>query len=199
MKDQFIQRLRDTHREGMEKVIDALEKIKFFEAPASVQRHLSQPEGLLRHSLSVCDTALALRETVIAMNPNLEKDLKKESIVIAALLHDICKADIYVSKQKWRKDEHDRWESYEGYDTDYSRFPVGHGEKSVIMLLQLGLKLEKPEVLAIRWHMGGFDLPFQSYDIKQNLSMANNKFPLVSLIQAADMLSTFLMEPKGDK
>ena len=199
MKDQFIQRLCDTQREGMEKVIDALEKIKFFEAPASVQRHLSQPGGLLQHSLSVCDTALALRETLVAMNPDLDKDLKKESIVIASLLHDICKADIYVVKQKWRKDEHDRWESYAGYDTDYSRFPVGHGEKSVIMLLQLGLKLEKQEVLAIRWHMGGFDLPFQSFDIKQNLSMANNKYPLVSLIQSADMLSTFLLEPKGEK
>ena len=194
MKQQFIQKLRDTQREGIEEVINYFEKAKFFEAPASVKRHLSQPGGLLEHSLNVCRMALALREKAIELRPELEKRLPEDSVVICALLHDLCKATLYKTVKKWRKDENDHWETYDTYDTDYSRFPVGHGEKSVINLLRLGLKLNNDEILAIRWHMGPWDMPFQSYDIKQNYSEANNRFPLVSLIHSADNLATFLLE-----
>ena len=36
---------------------------------------------------------------------------------------------------------------------DYFDLPVGHGEKSVIMLLRWGLRMTDDEILAIRWHM----------------------------------------------
>jgi hypothetical protein len=96
--------------------------------------------------------------------------------------------------QKYRKDDYGRWETYDAYESDSSRFPVGHGEKSVIMLLQLGLKLKKEEIVAIRWHMGAWDLSFQSFEQKTNISEANDRFPLASLLQAADSLSTHLLE-----
>ena len=58
----------------------------------------------------------------------------------------MCKTTLYRKVQKYRKDEYGRWETYDAYESDSSRFPVGHGEKSVIMLLQLGLKLKKEEI-----------------------------------------------------
>ena len=122
--------------------------------------------------------AQMLRMQTIGMRPELEKQLPEDSVTIAALLHDVCKANIYKTVQKWRKDENNRWESYDAYDTDYSRFPVGHGEKSVIMLLRLGLQLTNDEIIAIRWHMGAWNLPMQSYEDKQNISVAYDGCPL---------------------
>ena len=192
--ERYKQLLLDTGRDGIDKVINALEKLGFFKAPASAHRHLNYEGGLLIHSLNVYDMAMSLRGAVLQVRPEMEQKLSTESITIAALLHDVCKSDIYVQKEKFRKDANDRWEKYIGYDVDYSRFPVGHGEKSVIMLLQLGLKLKKDGVLAIRWHMSAWELAQQSADAKGNISAANGNFPLVSLIQSADQFATFMLE-----
>lgn len=54
-KERFIELLRSTKREGIEKLIDFLEKTDFFTAPASTRFHMSCEEGLLQHSLNVYD------------------------------------------------------------------------------------------------------------------------------------------------
>lgn len=36
-----------------------------------------------------------LREQMININPDLEERLPEDSVVIASLLHDVCKANIY--------------------------------------------------------------------------------------------------------
>ena len=64
------------------------------------------------------------------------------------------------------------WESYNGYGVDYSGLPLGHGEKSVIRLLRWGLEMKDDEIIAIRWHMSGFDLAFQSPEILNNYGAA---------------------------
>ncbi|MBR3445709.1 MAG: HD domain-containing protein [Prevotella sp.] len=199
MKEQFIKLLQATKRTGIESVVSYLEQAGFFLAPASVSRHLSHEGGLLEHSLNVWKMAQMLRMQTIGMRPELEKQLPEDSITIAALLHDVCKANIYKTVQKWRKDENNRWESYDAYDTDYSRFPVGHGEKSVIMLLRLGLQLTNDEIIAIRWHMGAWNLPMQSYEDKQNISVAYDGCPLAAIIQAADALATHILETKKEE
>lgn len=194
-KEEFVSLLQSTGRQGMERVITYLEQVGFFSAPASVRRHLNYDGGLLEHSLNVYRVAMRLRADAIAMRPELEERLPQHSIIIAALLHDVCKANIYRRIKKWRKDdENNRWEQYDTYDTDYSRLPVGHGEKSVIMLLSLGLKLEVDEIVAIRWHMGAWELAMQSFEAKENISQASGSYPLASIIQSADALATHLLE-----
>ena len=193
MKDEFISILEATKRKGISEVVAYLEKAGFFVAPASVNRHLSHDGGLLEHSLNVYRAALALRRQMLELRPELESRLPEESIAIATLLHDVCKANIYRKMTKYRKDDQGRWESYDGYDVDYTRFPFGHGEKSVVMLLRLGLELTNDELLAIRWHMGAWDLSFQSYESKSNISAASD-VPLVAIVQAADSLAAHLLE-----
>lgn len=193
MKQQFISLLLDTQRDGMDNVTEYLDKAGFFSAPASVNRHLSHDGGLLEHSLNVYRAAMALREKVIELKPEVEGRLPVESVAIAALLHDVCKANIYHKAIKARKNAQGRWEQYDSYEVDYTRFPMGHGEKSVVMLLRLGLTLTNDELLAIRWHMGAWDLPFQSYEEKSSISAASD-IPLVSLIQAADGLAAHILE-----
>lgn len=195
-KEEYISLLRSVNRTGVDSVVAYLNKAGFFSAPASVNRHLSHDGGLLEHSLNVCKVALRLREQMIALRPEIEERLPLESVVLAALLHDVCKANIYKKMTKYRKDANNRWEAYDGYDVDYTRFPLGHGEKSVVMLLRLGLELTNDEVLAIRWHMGAWDLSFQSFESKSNISAASD-VPLVSILQAADALAAHLLEIKN--
>ena len=92
--------LLQTGRQGVEKVIENLDKLGFFEAPASTRFHLSVKGGLVEHSVSVCRTAVKLRELAIAEKPELETRLPLESVMLAALLHDVCKAEIYKTTYK---------------------------------------------------------------------------------------------------
>lgn len=164
MKEEFIALLKETGREGVDYVIEDLEDLGFFEAPASSAFHLNRDGGLVEHSLNVCRVALKLRESMVDMDESLAMELPKDSIIIASLLHDACKADIYKPVIKKHKNKYGVWEDKPGYDVDYSNFPLGHGEKSVIMLLRSGL------------------------------DAAKCKSPLVSLIQAADNLAATLLE-----
>lgn len=195
MKDRFTSLLLSTGREGIQQTITNLEKLGFFEAPASTRFHLAEKSGLLQHSLHVYDTAMKLREQMISMNPELEARLPEDSVTICALLHDICKAEIYkVGFRNKKNEETGRWESVPVYETDYSHFPIGHGEKSVIRLMTWGIKLLMDEMLAIRWHMSAWNLPFQDYEAQGNISAARDKSPLVTILQCADMLASGILE-----
>ena len=64
-KGKFIELLRSTGREGVDHIIEVIEGMGFFTAPASTKFHLSNEGGLLQHSLNVCEMALGLRELII--------------------------------------------------------------------------------------------------------------------------------------
>ena len=53
MKEEFLQILRKVKREGIEELINFLEKSDFFKAPASTRFHGSYEGGLVEHSLKV--------------------------------------------------------------------------------------------------------------------------------------------------
>jgi hypothetical protein len=197
-KERFIWLLRSTERDGMDDCIEELEELGFFEAPASSKFHLNEDGGLMQHSLNVCDTALKIREAMIEMDDSLRESLSQESVIIASLLHDVCKADIYRKAVKRQKNNFGIWVDVPGYDVDYSNLPLGHGEKSAIVLLRSGLDLTDDELLAIRWHMNAWEMPFQSPDIKGNFNAAKEICPLVSVVQAADTLASNLLERKAE-
>lgn len=192
-KAKFIELLKSTDRAGVDKVITGLEKLGFFDAPASSKHHLAEKGGLVKHSLNVCYQAMAIANAQIGLDPNLSKRLPSDSVRLVALLHDVCKAEIYKPELKHRKNPDGRWEDYYGYMQDYSYCPLGHGEKSVIRLLRMGLDLTNDEILAIRWHMAGWDLA-DSYEAKGNFNAACEKSPLLSILIAADELATRISE-----
>lgn len=194
MRERFCQLLRQTNRENIEYVIEDLDAWGFFTAPASVRNHFNFAGGLLAHSLNVYDAAMAIRGAMIPLRPELEKQLPEDSVAIAALLHDVCKSSIYKLVTRRRKSEIGTWEDVQSYEVDYSDLPVGHGEKSVIMLLRSGLDLEDAEICAIRWHMSPWDMPMQSIEMDKNLRTAQRQSPLTSLIHAADSLAAHMLE-----
>ena len=195
-KKEFIELLKTTNRQGIDDLVEELEDLGFFKAPASTKFHLNEDGGLVQHSLNVCKAALSMRKSMIELDDSLLEALPKDSVIIASVLHDTCKADIYKPTMKKEKNRFGMWCDVPGYDVDYSNFPLGHGEKSVIVLLRSGFELTDDEIMAIRWHMNAWDLPFQSYDIKSNFNKAKEICPLLSLVQAADCLASNLLERK---
>ena len=193
-KEKFISLLKSTNRKGVNQLLSLLEEKGFFEAPASTRFHLSKNGGLLQHSINVYDVAMKVRSAMIELDERLKDAFPEDSVIIASLLHDVCKADIYKQCIKRQKNDNGSWVDTLGYDTDYSIFPLGHGEKSVIVLLRSGMELTDDEIIANRWHMNAWDLPFQSYEAKSNLNVAREHFPLLTLIQTADGLSSALIE-----
>ena len=194
-KERFCEILKATGRAGVDKVLAGLEELGFFTAPASTRFHGSEPGGLLAHSLKVYDQARVLREVECKMISGLDVKVPVESIAIAALLHDVCKAEVYKEVEKFRKDQDGKWEKYKTYGVDYSDFPMGHGEKSVMRLLRWGLEMTEDEMLAIRWHMGGFDIA-DSPEARASFTAAGAKCPLLAILIAADGLAAHIVETK---
>ena len=50
------------------------------------------------------------------------------------------------------------------------------------------------EIMAIRWHMAGFDLAFQSPESRANYGAAMERCPLLAIIKAADGLAAHMLE-----
>ncbi len=198
-KEEFIELLRSTEREGVDDVIEELERIGFFVAPASAGHHLNTEGGLLLHSLNTCHAALAIWESMKALEPSLNNEVKRESIIISALLHDVCKSDIYKRSVKKRKNTLGQWEDTEGYKVTYKKFPMGHGEKSLVVVLLSGMELYDDEMLAIRWHMGAWGVNQNSFEDVRNFDTAQKLYPLVAIIHAADCMAANVMERTGSE
>ena len=110
-KNEFIKLLQSTERDDVDYVIEDIERLGFFDAPASSRFHLNYDGGLCEHSLNVCKVALRLRDQMIDMKPELEALLPKDSVIVASLLHDVCKANYYQeSTRNVKNKETGRWE-----------------------------------------------------------------------------------------
>ncbi len=185
-------------RKGIDELLDYLEnKTDFFTAPSSTKFHLNTPGGLCKHCLNVFETAMKINEHILLPKQNagesiFPEPLKVESIAIAALFHDLCKCGLYKQTEKWKKDENNRWVSYIGYEVN-DEFPFGHGEKSCYVI-NFFLKLTREELLAIRWHMGMYDIGESGSSNRFTFYSACDKSPLVVLLQLADMSSSHWFE-----
>lgn len=183
VKAKIIVLLSDTGRTGIDKVVKYLDETDFFVAPASTNYHGNYEGGLAEHSLNVYDL-------LKVKNKQYDLGLADETIAITAILHDICKVNLYHKCTKNRKNEKtQKWESYEGYGFE-DDFPVGHGEKSIIRLQQF-IKLSRDEIFMIRWHMGPNDENWS------NTNAMNKAFSLCKgalALHTADMEASYLLE-----
>ncbi len=180
MKEEFIKLLKSTNREGIDNLIEFMEKTDFFKAPASTRYHGAYEGGLVEHSLKVYEI---LRKKV--KTAPIEIDIEEESLIIIALLHDICKVNYYKVDYRNAKNQFGEWEKVPYYTIE-DTIPYGHGEKSVMMLSEY-IKLTSEEKYCIRWHMG-FSEPKESY---ATLGQAYKKFPLALLVNEADLEATY--------
>lgn len=185
--DEFKNIMSRIKREGIEDLMNYIESSDFFTAPASTKFHSSFEGGLLVHSMNVYNRLKYRIE-----NDELYKDLNvsDETIAIVALLHDICKADIYTIEYRAKK-INGIWTDMPVYIMN-DTFPFGHGEKSAYIISKY-IDLTDEEAIAIRYHMGAF------VEGEMNgASNAFNKYPLALALHIADSEASSIMEKEEE-
>lgn len=189
-KQQFLNIFaKHVHRDGIDKLLEYMtNKSDFFTAPASTRFHGAYDGGLAQHSLNVYE---CLKEYLARPRVSETYGLKAsdETIAICALLHDLCKANVYARGTRNVKNEHGVWEQVPTYFFE-DNLPYGHGEKSVYMITGF-MRLTREEAFAIRYHMG-----FSGTEDKLNVGKAFEMFPLAFALSTADMEATYFVEGK---
>lgn len=177
--------LRATKREGINYLCEWMLSTDWAIAPASTYHHGSYSGGLVDHS---CDVFAAFMLRWSTLKELLEPNFGYDSVVISTLLHDVCKINTYEIEYKNRKDDNGNWHKVEGWRRN-PKFKMGHAAKSVGIIQQY-IKLTPDEMLAIYWHMGGYDLSMYSSGNEQ--SGAFHDCMLAYLVHSADMDSCYL-------
>ena len=168
--DECINLLRSTKRDGVEDLIRHITRMGYFEAPGSL-RHHRFVGGLVSHSLETYHKAMELREEKISKGFSPEQ-IPVDSVIIAALMHDLCKADVL----RYNSEQHRVYEC-KGHR--------GHGTRSVRQVGYSGFRLTPMEEDAILWHMGGRRI-CQDYEKRQSYFKSH---PLSDIIHKADRKS----------
>ena len=179
VKNEIVDLLKKVNREGIDKLIDFLDRTDFYEAPASTKFHNNFKGGLAEHSLNV------YKELKELTNNNWSD----ETLIIVGILHDLCKVNTYKVEMRNKKNQDTGVWYQEPYYTTEDMMPLGHGEKSVMLISEF-IKLTKEELYAIRWHMGGFE-PKENYNY---ISKAFEKYPLAVYAHMADIKATYIDE-----
>lgn len=184
-------------RDGLERLLEYLDTTDFYTAPSSSMYHLNEDGGLCLHSMNVFHAAMKLyeslgREVLASGEGPFRGEISAESIAVSTLFHDLCKMNIYHKTERWKKDDNGRWVSYPAYEIK-DELPLGHGEKSCYIVRGF-IKLQRDELLAIRWHMGMFDMGDSGSSLIRSFRNALEQSPLVSLVHSADFLASNLME-----
>lgn len=179
---------RDGAKELLEYLSDE-KKCDFFTAPASTRYHGAYKGGLAEHSINVYKS---LKDYLSREKIKKEFGLSfsDETVAIVALLHDVCKVNVYKTSMRNVKDDSGQWTKVPFYQFD-DKLPYGHGEKSVYMISGY-MRLSRDEAFAIRYHMG-----FSGEENKNTIGNALDMFPLALALNIADMEATFLVEGRN--
>lgn len=182
-KDRIIDLLRSTERPGIDKLIEHMDKINFFEAPCSTQYHLSREGGLAEHSLNVRNLAHSL---MYMMLPDKTAGLDNQSVTIVSLLHDIGKAsyrghDQYIPNiLKSGAQSKDK-----PYISNPDRIPIPHETVSLFIIKQF-IELTDEEEFAILYHNGLY--------VPSGRDIQGKERPLQLLLHFADMWCSRFVE-----
>lgn len=187
-KQRFIQLAKENiKREGIDKLLEYLQRTDFFDAPASAKFHSAYNGGLCDHSLNVYNRYIANLQN--EYGKDWQNKISLESATIIALFHDICKVDYYKQDVKNVKEE-GVWVQKPYFKVE-DNLPYGHGEKSVYIVNGF-LRLTREEAMAINWHMGGFDSRVRGgfYGLDQVFYT----YPTALIFHLSDIQATYLDE-----
>ena len=132
-REEISKLLLSTGRQGVDNVLQYLDDSGFYYRASSPHGHHNYPGGLAEHSLGTYKLAQASG-----------MGLPRDSVIICALLHDICKSDRF-----WFKGRSIR------QHTPKCEMDSRHSVRSIVILRDCGLSLSEAERRAIRWHMKG--------------------------------------------
>lgn len=145
-------------------LVQDLDKMGFFTAPASRHFHGAYEGGLFDHSYTVAKELADLTKRL-----NLHWEFTS-SPVIVGFYHDLCKCDLY--------------KLVDGIYEFNPEADEEHGIKSVKICKNF-LNITKEEINCIRYHMGAYEL-----DDWKNFDIAISKYPNVLYTHMADMIAS---------
>lgn len=189
---------RFIHRDGIEKLLNWLDRTDFFVAPASTQYNLCVEGGLCQHCLNVFSllTRKYFGKTPDGLTPYDERfmfdnELTLESIAIVSLLAYVHKTNCYVKDFKnvkvnnqWEKQEYWKWEEQFIY--------AGRGSKSVYIIQQY-IKLFVEEAQAIAFIYAAEDSMF-SGTADGTYKKVYEESPLAVYLHLAEMEATYILD-----
>lgn len=186
--DIFRDALMKTEREGMEDFLDFVQSIGFLDAPCSGGNHLAKKGGLLEHSVNVLKYA---EKIGVALLGGAEYNKIQDSVVIAALLHDLGKCGDY-GKSMYVDNilKSGKPSEAKPFKRNPDLLAVPHAVRS-IKLATLFIDLTEDEEWAILCHDGLYD--FMKYDLKGKETW------LQLIIHWADMWASHIIEGGSDK
>lgn len=188
LESKIIGLLESTNRKGMTYLIGDLQESGFFEEIASCRGHSSHKGGLAEHSLNVHEALVGYVDvcklrTLPPSGGQKPLAFDDNTIIIATLLHDVCKVGAYV-----RTKADDGW-------TNKRDKEKGHAILS-IQRIKKHIELTEIEEMMIKYHMGvyglkEFDERSGEYELR-NKQMANAWFhnPIVKLMYFCDEIAT---------
>lgn len=178
-------------------LLDWLDNSDFYVAPASTMYHSNYAGGLCQHSLNVYNNLMQLASLYCP------GQYSSDTLTVLALLHDISKANFYehtiVNKKVYNEhgSKHDNmgnfdWVSQDAYKVKDAaeRSLLGTHEEASALMLGTFIPLTLEETIAVMHHHCGMNDEGQFRDLSAHL----NKYPLLTLLHAADFLSTFINE-----
>lgn len=151
------------------RISNILDRLGFFDAPASTKYHGAYEGGLFDHSLAVTEHLVNLTD---GLGLNWQRP---ESPYIVGMYHDLCKCDNYVVDIETGK-----------FIYNPDMIIPGHGDKSVIMLSKY-IRLTDEEIACIRWHMGAYETDTKLWNY---YGRAIEQYPNVLFTHTADMIAS---------
>ena len=174
--------LKSTKRKGVKNLINALESLGYYNAPASTQFHLNEVGGLAEHSLNVCKTALEMNKILIKQGIEIPKD----QIIIASLLHDLGKGKYYELEEYIPNVLKNQTVSpKKPWKINKGRPPIPHAIASLHIASEY-IKLTPEESTAILYH--------DSIYVYSGMDIKNKEQPLQTLIHHADFWNARFIE-----
>lgn len=184
VKDEIIATLQKTERSGIDDLIGYMEEIGFFTAPASGGNHSHAEGGLAEHSLNVCHTAEKFSVSLYG-GKNITPEMRN-SIVIAALLHDLGKCGDF-GKQMYIPNilKSGKQSDAKPWKRNNDLLPLDHATRS-IKLATLFIDLTEDEEFAIRYHDGLYETA--------NYGVKGHETELYMILHWSDMWSSRVLE-----
>lgn len=186
--------MMSTEREGMADLLDFMEELGFYDAPASGGNHLCKDGGLLEHTVNVMQLA---EKIGVAMLGGAAYNKIHNSVIIAAGLHDLGKCGRFGSPyytenmiqdgKPTKKDPVQKYKRSEAkpYKISSDLCHIDHPLRSVELAARY-IDLTEEEEHAIFYHDGAYGS--LAYDLK------GHEQPLQVIVHFADFWSAQFAE-----
>lgn len=183
-----------TGRDGVEDLLDFIEELGFYDAPASGGNHCCKDGGLLEHTVNVMQYAEKIGLTLLGSEAY---NKVHNSVIIASALHDLGKCGRYGSPYYVANMVHDGKPTKKNPEQKYKRSEskpykissdlchIDHPLRSVELVARY-IDLTEEEEHAIFYHDGAYGS--LAYDLK------GHEEPLQVIIHFADFWSAQFLE-----